>query len=113
MMQGSPNCGNSQHQAEYILEGPAHPVSDSGIRLFTFDEYFDEYVENFKIAIRRQWVGQSSNSEHNRAVSLASKPANAPWVYQGAVGTPRTGWRSSIPINERKTVYFLMIEKTA
>ncbi|MDP8934667.1 MAG: hypothetical protein M3N42_11125 [Cyanobacteriota bacterium] len=81
-------------------------------QVYSFDEYFETYKENFQIAIRRQWVGQSSNSEHQRALGLSSKPENLPWVFNDVVGTPRLGWRDDVVEADRKTVYFLMIEKS-
>ena len=111
MVEGSPNIGFSSHPAELILEAPAHSISENSINVFTFDEYFEEYKNSLKIAIRRQWIGQSSNSEHRRALGLIKKTENAPWIFDEAVGTPRDGWRKGFPVKERKTVYFLMVEK--
>ena len=81
------------------------------ISLYTFGEYFERYKRDFKIAIRRQWIGQASDSEHGRALGLVKKPGNAPWVYEDIVGKPRSGWRSNFPKEAMRTVYFLMIEK--
>ncbi|MGB5963817.1 MAG: hypothetical protein WBG73_24495 [Coleofasciculaceae cyanobacterium] len=111
MMLGSPNIGKSIHPAELILEAPAKDISISSIFVYSFNEYFENYKEKFQIAIRRQWVGQSSNSEHKRAVGLSSKLGNFPWVFNEVVGTPRLGWRDNVEAVDRKTVYFLMIEK--
>jgi hypothetical protein len=111
MMGGSPNIGNSLHPAEFILEAPAINISIPSIFIYSFDEYFNTYKEKFQIAIRRQWVGQGSNSEHQRALGLSSKPGNLPWVFNEVVGTPRSGWRDNLDAVDRKTVYFLMIEK--
>ncbi len=111
VVEGSPNVGFSSHQAEFILEAPARDILERNINVFTFEEYFQQYKDKIKIAIRRQWVGQASDSEHGRAVGLARKAENAPWVFNGAVGVPRDGWRDDFPTKERKTVYFLMIEK--
>jgi hypothetical protein len=113
MVQGSPNVGFSSHQAEFILEAPAHGLTEANIEVSTFEEYFEKYKDKLLIAIRRQWIGQASNSEHNRAKGLARKPENTPWVFNDVVGIPRDGWRSGFPIADRKTVYFLMIEKVA
>jgi hypothetical protein len=111
MVQGSPNVGFSSHPAEFILEAPAKGIIEGNINVFTFDEYFQEYKDKIKIAIRRQWVGQDSESEHGRALSLVKKEGNAPWVFNDVVGTPRSGWIKDFPVKERKTVYFLMVEK--
>lgn len=111
MMKGSPNVGLSLHPAEFILEAPPSSISVNSVSLYTFEEYFEKYKRDFKIAIRRQWVGQASDSEHGRALGLVQKPGNAPWVYKDIVGEPRTGWRSNFPQEAMRTVYFLMIEK--
>lgn len=121
MMQGSPNLGDSQYPADYILEsGIASAdlkkksivaIANEKIRLYSFDEYFNEYKEKFKVSIRRSWIGQKSKSEHNRAKSLAKKQDNLPWVFEGASGQPSSGWNPEIPPSQRRTVYYLMIEK--
>lgn len=111
MIQGSPNVGFSSHPAEFILEAPARGISDSNINVFTFNDYFECYKNKIKIAIRRQWVGQDSNSEHKRARGLARKAGNGPWVFCKVVGNPDSGWMADFPVSERKTVYFLMVEK--
>jgi len=110
MMKGSPNLGISDHQAELILEASMETTS-TRMSVYSFEEYFSKYKGKFKVAIRRQWIGQASNSEHSRAISLARKPGNAPWVFRNIVGSPTSGWRGGFPLNLRKTVYFLMIEK--
>ena len=111
MLQGSPNKGLSSHPAKYILEAPASKINQNNVKLYSFEEYFDLYQDSLSFAIRRQWIGQSSNSEHKRALSLTKKIDNSPWVFDDVVGEPRTGWRDDFPKQNRKTVYFLMIEK--
>lgn len=111
MLKGSPNLGISKHPAQYILEAPASDINLDNLNLYSFDEYFNLYKYSLTIAIRRQWIGQSSNSEHNRALSLLKKKDNLPWVFNNVVGKPRTGWRNDFIKSDRKTVYFLMIEK--
>jgi hypothetical protein len=111
MMQGSPSSGLSAYPAELILEAPAYNISEAELKVFTFEEYFQANSSRLKVSIRRQWMGQDS-CEHNRAVSIASNPGNAPWVFGGVAGRPRSGWKLDVPISERKTVYFLMISKT-
>jgi len=110
MMDCSPNLGPSPHPADLVLEGPANGISESNIEVYSFDEYFRKYSNKIKIAIRRQWIGQSSKSEHGRATSLARKPGNANWIYDTISGSP-SGWREDVPIYDRRTVYFLMLEK--
>jgi hypothetical protein len=117
MMEGSPNLGYSSHPAEFILEAPATGISKQKIQVFTFDEYFDVFKKNLFFAIRRQWIGQSSDSEHSRATGLANKAGNQQWVYKTISGQPRisnkTGkrWRDDIPEKERRTVYMIFVEK--
>jgi len=111
MMKGSPSKGISAHMAQYILEAPKSNINQQNMSLHSFDEYFDLYQDKLFIAIRRQWIGQSSDSEHKRALGLSKKPDNSPWVFNNVVGFPRTGWKNDFPVNQRKTVYFLMIEK--
>ena len=116
MMKGSPNLGFSQYPAQYILEAPKKDIGIENINLYSFNEYFSLYKHKLSIAIRRQWVGQSS-SEHTRALGLSKKEDNYPWVFDEVVGEPNIGkttgkrWRDDFPANQRKTVYFLMIEK--
>lgn len=118
MMQGNPHNGESAYPAELILQAPSAGVNVNNIEVFTFDEYFNRFKNNLKIAIRRQWVGQSSDGEHRRAVGLAKKVANSKWVYESIVGSPRqslsTGlrWREDIAPSERRTVYLVFIEKS-
>jgi hypothetical protein len=115
---GSPNLGISRHPAEFILESPKHNISLTNIKAFTFDEYFEIFKLDLFFAIRRQWVGQSSNSEHKRALGISNKEGNKKWVYNSISGEPRvsktTGkkWRDDYPSDERKTVYMLFVEKT-
>lgn len=111
MMKGSPNLGISQHPAELILEAPMK-ISKKNVSVYSFSEYFNKYKTKLRIAIRRQWVGQASKSEHGRAKGLCKKSGNSPWIYDGVVGTPKSGWKEDFPKNSRKTVYFLMVEKT-
>jgi hypothetical protein len=111
MLKGSPNLGLSYHPAQFILEAPKVITTGSDLTLYQLDEYFAQYQENLTIAIRRQWIGQQSESEHRRALSLCRSLDNLPWVFDDIVGEPKTGWRDSFPETERKTVYFLMIEK--
>lgn len=118
MTEGSPNLGDTRHKADLILEAPATIQKKEDINVYVFDEYFKKYKNNFKIAIRRQWYGQASNSEHERCESLIKKEANKKWVFDEVAGKPKLHkksglkWNPEIPESERKTVYFLMIEKT-
>jgi len=73
--------------------------------------YFKKYKNVIYLSLRRQWVGQSSSSEHGRATGLANKPDNGPWVFKEIVGSPRTGWKSQaeFPLKDRRTVYMIFI----
>lgn len=117
MLKGSPNYGLTANPASYILQAPATNINQSNIDVFQFDEYFDKYKDKLKIAIRRQWVGQLSKSEHTRALGISKKPDNQPWVFDSVSGEPRvkddsgSKWRSEFPLDKRKTVHILFIEK--
>ncbi len=110
MLKGSLNKGISLHPAKLILEAPASISEKDKILMFTFNEYFNKYKNKFKISIRRQWIGQASDSEHKRSLGLYKKKDNRPWIFNDVSGAPR-GWREDWPKENRKTVYFLMIEK--
>ena len=111
MMRGSPNLGISAYPANYILTAPKKNISINNISLNDFSEYFDKYKDEIYLSLRRQWIGQASNSEHGRACSLANKPNNNPWVFEKIVGTPRTGWKkeSEFPSKNRRTVYMIFL----
>jgi hypothetical protein len=117
MLEASPNLGVSRHPAEFILEAPKIIHHQSDLSLYSFDDYFQRYKQKLEISIRRQWVGQESDSEHGRAVGIASHLDNAPWVFDDIAGSPnphkttQKRWRDNFPESNRKTVYFLMIEK--
>lgn len=117
MLKYSPKYGLSNHPAEFILEAPQIINRADELLLWSFDEYFEQYKSKLKVAIRRQWVGQESDSEHRRALSISSKTDNLPWVFDDVVGQPRLHqvtrkrWRDEVAESDRKTVYFLMIEK--
>jgi len=114
MMKYSPNLGFSEHPASFILEAPTPLISSNDIGVYTFENYFDAFKDRIVISLRRSWIGQTSNSEHRRALGLARKKGNAPWVFDGVSkkGGPR-GWRADFDENQRKTVYYLIIYKNA
>ena len=68
------------------LTAPKKNISENNIHLVNFSEYFDKYKNEIFLSLRRQWIGQASNSEHGRACSLANKPNNCPWVFKEIVG---------------------------
>jgi len=111
MMKGSPNLGVSSHPADFILTAPQSNITPSKMSCDTFKEYFKKYKNVIYLSLRRQWVGQSSSSEHGRATGLANKPDNGPWVFKEIVGSPRTGWKSptEFPLKDRRTVYMIFI----
>ncbi len=117
MTQGSPNLGFSKHPASYILEAPKANITQANIGVYTFDEYFEGFKQKIFFAIRRQWVGQSSDSEHKRALGLAKKEGNQKWVFNDIKGQPniskKTGarWREDFIESDRKTVYLIFVEK--
>lgn len=111
MMKYSPADAYSQHPAALMLVASKEISKPSDINVFTFEEYFHLKKNNLKISIRRQWIGQDSVSEHNRAVGMAKVLENAPWVFNKVAGKPKTGWRAGFPESDKKTVYFLMIEE--
>ncbi len=113
MMKGSPKMGLSKHPARYIMNAglvTTKPTEQWQIDIYSFDEYFKKYRDNFTVGIRRSWYGQKSESEHGRAKGLISKPGNAPWVFDNVSGIPKDGWRNDVQVEERKTVYYLMFE---
>jgi hypothetical protein len=110
MMEGSPNVGISDDPAEFILEAPTD-IRMNTIKVYSFVEYFEYNKDHFKISLRRQWIGQSSRSEHGRAVSLARKEENRRWMYDHWTGGPRS-WKTDFPEDKRKVIYFLMFSKT-
>jgi hypothetical protein len=118
MMEGSPHAGLSAYPAELILQAPSKNVSSNNIQVFTFDEYFNTFKDRLEIAIRRSWIGQSSNGEHYRATGLAKKIENLKWVYEDIKGSPRpsrsTGkiWRDDVMPSDRRTVYYVSIQKS-
>ena len=117
MMKGNQYHGLSSHQADFILEVPSYLTSDEQLRMFTFDEYFDEHIDAQKVSVRRAWYGQASKIEHDRANTFMGKAGNIKWVYDEVSGEPnynsrtRTRWQDKVAERDRKTVYYLMMEK--
>jgi hypothetical protein len=109
MMKGSPNLGISKHPAALILVADKQ-LGKGEIEVYKFNEFFSKYKNSLKISIRRVWIGQGSTSEHRRAISLAKKIGNRPWVFKSIGGEPKS-WRKDFPKKDRRTVYLLMIEQ--
>jgi hypothetical protein len=99
------------HLPQLILEAPKANINAKNIRIYTFDDYYNKYKNLIKVSIRRSWVGQASVSEHGRAFGYLNKPNNLPWIFNTISGVPRSGWNPKFPESERKTAYYLMIEK--
>jgi hypothetical protein len=110
MLKGSPIRGISKHPADFILTSSRVPKSVNDLKCQTFDEYFNENKNLISFAIRRHWIGQDSKTEHGRATKIASVIENKPWVFNGHVGEPRSGWMKSHSPSQRKTTYTLSIE---
>ena len=112
MMEGSPNFGFSNHPADLILSAPKSKIQVGNIRVMNFEEFFFEFSKSIFLTIRHQWIGQSSKSEHSRAVSIAKKPGNAKWVFSNITGTPSSGWKSEqeFDVSERREVYMIYIQ---
>jgi hypothetical protein len=109
MLKGSPNLGETEFTAEMILVSKKKINKVEDLTIFTFNEFFDKFSNQFSFAIRRHWYGQESNSEHKRAVSILKNKDNEPWCFEDSVGTPN-GWRKDVAEKDRKTVYTLSIE---
>lgn len=111
MMKGS-QTKDSDYPADFILTAPASGLSSTNISVETFEEHFKNNSDKYSLALRRQWVGQRSESEHDRAVSMSKHQLNSKWVFDDIVGEPDSGWRSEkeFPIDDRKTVYMIFIE---
>lgn len=112
MMDGSPNYGVSQHPADFVLSAPKSSIKSGDIKVYTFDEFMAEFKDSIFLTIRHQWVGQSSKSEHTRAVSISRKKENAPWVFSNITGTPSTGWlpEKDFDASKRRQVYMIFIQ---
>ena len=52
-----------------------------------------------------------SDSEHGRATSIMKHEHNLPWVFDNVSGKPRSGWSDKILKNDRKTVYYINVNK--
>ncbi len=116
MLVGSPNLGISNFPAQIILIAPKTIGNMEDVKLYNFNNFFEEYKDSINLAIRRSWIGQNSESEHKRALTISKDINNAPWVFNKVVGEPKTNkkrpnkWRDDIPESERKTVYYIMID---
>lgn len=111
MMEGSPRFGFSDHPAKYILTAPVGFTSEHDLSFLTFDEFFEGNKDDVYLTLRRQWLGQSSQSEHNRCKSIIANEENAPWVYSTISGSPASWLPETVfPAEKRRTVYMVFIE---
>ena len=113
MTQGSQNNGLSENKVDLILTSSKVIESVEDVKLYTFEEYFKEFADKIKIAIRRCWRGQFSKSEHSRAISLGRKEGNRQWIFDDVVGEPKSGWNPNFPSGGRNTTYYFSIEQAA
>ena len=112
MMQGSPNYGRSRHPATLIMTAPRSGIASTNIEVYSFNEFVSKFSDSIFLTIRPQWIGQSSKSEHGRALSISKKPGNSKWVFSRITGTPSTGWRpaSDFDVSDRREVYMIYIQ---
>jgi hypothetical protein len=111
MMRGSLNLKDSKDPASYILEAPKILNSFQDIKVYTFNEYFEKCKKQITFGIRRSWIGQGSQSEHKRALSLSKNQKNNVWVYNSISGNPHSGWNTAISPEFRRTVYYISLMK--
>lgn len=110
MFKGSPNYGETNAPAQFILEAKKILRSPNDLKVYTFEEYFKKNKNEIFLRFRNSKFGQKSETEHNRARSHLSFEENLPWCFNSIKGSPQ-GWRTNIDEKDRKQVYYLMIEK--
>ena len=113
MLDGNADLKNNDFKAKLILVSKKEPKKLDDLNLMNFDEFFLKYKSLFVFALRRIWVGQLSNHEHSRALSMSKASENQKWVFNEVSGKPRAKkgklWRDNFDQNARKTVYYLNI----
>lgn len=113
MLDGNADLKNNDFKAKLILVSKREPKKLDDLNLMNFDEFFLKYKSLFVFALRRIWVGQLSNHEHSRALSMSKASENQKWVFNEVSGKPRAKkgklWRDNFDQNARKTVYYLNI----
>lgn len=113
MLDGNADLKKNNFKAKLILVAKKKPIVSNDLNLMSFDDFFSKYRTLFVIALRRIWVGQLSDSEHSRALSISRNSENKKWVFNDISGKPnaRNGkiWRDNFDKNNRKTVYYLNI----
>ncbi len=117
MLEGSAQLIKSKFTAELILMANDNPLSKEDLKLYSFNNYYNEFKNSLVLAMRRIWIGQRSDSEHSRAQSMFIKKDNKPWCFDDVVGQPRihsklrTKWRDDILTEDRKTIYYVNINQ--
>lgn len=116
MLEGSPK-EKSKFPAKYILNSKKRISLLGDLKIFSFEDYLNEFSLSHVLRMRRSWYGQESESEHKRAKGLLKTVDNKPWCFDNVSGLPNAHlktnkrWRDDVPEAERKTCYYLMIEK--
>jgi hypothetical protein len=117
MLEGSAQLIDSKFKAEFILIANKVPKLKEDIEVYEFDEYYKKFQSNIVLALRRVWIGQRSDSEHNRAKAMFAKKENRPWCFDNVSGLPdihkkhKIRWREEISPKERKTIYYININQ--
>ena len=110
MMEGNADTVISDHPAKYILAAPKEINQESlkEIKVYDFENYFEENQNKIVIAARRCWIGQKSKSESRRAQNIIKFQENHPWVFKNISGQPRE-WDPLVPSNERREAFYINI----
>lgn len=106
MMKGYADLKISHHPADYILVAPKRIDNFKDIKIYSFDEYFENYKDTIVIAARRIWTGNASNSENKRAFTMIKDPLNSSWVFDNISGKPKR-WDPSFPVEDRREIFYL------
>jgi hypothetical protein len=104
--------GISKYPADLLLTHPKITDHVIDICVYTFDEFFDMFAENWiTFAFKRHWLGQGDKSESGRAKRIIEDPLCSPWVLDGLSGDGPKNWsHNAPPMEERKTCFTCSIE---
>lgn len=105
MMKGNASLKISHHPAKYILVAPQRIRTFKDIKIYSFDEYFENYKDTIVLAARRIWTGSISKSENRRAFGMMRTPLNSNWVFDNISGKPRK-WDPSYPVKDRREIFY-------
>ena len=108
MMKGYADLKISHHPADYILVAPKRIGTFNAIKIYSFDEYFENYKDTIVLAARRIWTGNASNSENRRAFTMIREPLNCNWVFDNISGNPRK-WDPSFPVKDRREIFYFNV----